>query len=218
MSATPFFSDEELRRIEEAVKQAESQISGEIVPVFVARSDAYEYGNLRAGLSAAAVAVTVWMLLFEFGTHWGGHWFYAPESLLSLGVIAFLAAFSAARWLPGFRRLFLLGSELDEAVDRAARMAFLREEVFHTSQRTGILIFISRFEHRVEVLGDTGISAKVSADEWKHIVQTIVQGLKTGRKTEGICQAVDEARVLLLKNGFTIAPGDINELPDNLRL
>lgn len=218
MSQSPFFTSDELKRIEDAVKQAESSISGEIVPVFVERSDTYGKANFRAGILTAALCALVWLLLYEFNPSWSGHWFYTPEALLVLLALGFFVAYFLALLLPVFRRLFVTGAEFAQTVDEAARLAFLKQEVFHTRQRTGILIFISLFEHRVEVLGDTGISAKVSPQEWGHIVQTIVTGLKNNRKTEGICQAIDEARQLLLKNGFVIEADDTNELPDNLRL
>lgn len=218
MSKNLFFSPDDLKRVEESVKKAESEISGEIVPVFVERSGHYGKANFRAGVLFAALCVMGWLLAYEFNPSWSGHWFYTPEALALLLALGFFAAYFMALYVPVFRRLFITKAEFAQAVDQAARLAFLKEEVFHTRQRTGILIFISLFEHRVEVLGDTGISAKVSADEWSHIVQTIVTGLKNNRKTEGICQAIGEAQQLLLKNGFVIEPDDTNELPDNLRL
>ena len=218
MSKSLFFSPDELKRIEESVKNAESKISGEIVPVFVARSHPYGQAALRAGILAASLAAMLWLPLYEFDMQWGGHWFYTPVALVLLAALAFMAAFFAATYISAFRRLFVSKSELTRAVDEAAHLAFLKQEVFLTRHRTGILIFISLFEHRVEVLGDVGIAAKVSPDEWKHIVQTIVNGLKNNRRTEGICQAIGEAQQLLLKNGFVIEPDDTNELPDNLRL
>lgn len=218
MSASSFFTPDELGRIEQAVRRAESGVSGEIVPVFVARSGPYEQGNLRAGITFAALFILAWLTLYEFGGTWGGHWFYTPGALVTLTVLVFSTAFFAAVSVPRFRCLFITGKELDETVDVAARMAFLKQEVFRTRQRTGMLIFISLLEHRVEVLGDTGISGKVSPGEWDGIVKTIVDGLKNGRSADGICEAVDAARQLLLKNGFTAAPDDTNELPDNLRL
>jgi len=217
-TSTPFFSSQELQRIEEAVRQAESKISGEIVPVFVGKSDSYEQGNLRAGTVVLGVAMLLWLLLYEFVSGWGGHWFYTPGGLILLAVLSFSAAFFAAMFIPRFQLLFISKKELDASVDRAARLAFLKQEVFQTRHRTGILIYISLLEHRVEVLGDTGIAAKVSPDEWNHIVEIIVDGLRKKRKAEGICLAVDEAQQLLLKNGFVIEPDDTNELPDNLRL
>ena len=39
-----------------------------------------------------------------------------------------------------------------------AMAAFVEEEVFSTRDRTGILLFLSLFEHRVVVLGDSGIN------------------------------------------------------------
>ena len=218
MNTNTFFSGDELRRVEDAVKQAENGISGEIVPVFVSRSDTYEQGNLRAGFLVLSFSAVVWILLYEFFSGWGARWYFTPEALISIMVFAFCAGFFLARFVAAFRLLFILEKEKAESVDKAANIAFLKEEVFNTHKRTGILIFISMLEHRVEVLGDTGISEKVTPEEWYHVVEIIVNGLKSNRKVEGICEGIQESRALLLKNGFVAAGGDTNELPNNLRV
>lgn len=218
MSMKSFFTDTDLRRIEDAVKQAESKVSGEIVPVFVGRSDGYEYGNLRAGVAFAGLAAMLWLLLYEFAAAWGAHWFYTPEALIVLLLMGFCFGFFLAMYVPLVRMVFVLKNELTEAVAHGAKLAFLDEEVFRTKKRTGILIYISKLEHRVQILGDKGIAEKVSQDEWNHILDTIIKGLKTNQKTDGIVKAIGEAQDLLLKNGFVIEEGDTDELTNNLRV
>lgn len=213
-----FFNEADLKKIEEAVKHAESEVSGEIVPVFVEQSGDYEQGKLRAGVSLAALVTAVWMVFYEFGTGWQAHWVHTPEALALFSVVGFCMGFFVATYVPVFRMLFILKKEKAETVDTAARLAFLDEEVFATRNRTGILIYISRLEHQVEILGDKTISANVSVQEWEHILQTIVTGIKQRRKTEAICQAVEQAKHLLIKNGHVADGNDTNELPNNLRI
>jgi putative membrane protein len=217
MSPSSLFSPEELNRIEQAVKRAEERISGEIVPVFVPYSDEYEIGNLRAGVAFSFLSALVWLGFYEFRTGWDGHWIFSPELLLILMAVSFTAAFFAARSFFKFRLLFLLPAEKSEAADRRAQRAFLEQNVFQTRYRTGILIFISEAEHRAEVLGDTGISAKVSPEEWEHVLHYILDGMRQKNKAEGICAAVEAAGELLLKKGFPKEADDQNELSDNIR-
>ncbi len=217
MSITTLFTPEELSRIEASVKQAESEISGEIVPVFVERSEDYEIGNLRAGLTLSILTAVIWLAFYEFRISWESHWIFMPEVLLVLMTLAFCLGFFLAWGIPKIRIWFMLTSEMAEAVDRRAQIAFLEENVFLTRHRTGILIFISELEHRAEILGDTGISAKVSPDEWTHVLQHILKGMRQKDKAEGICRAIEAAGQLLREKGFPREADDENELKDNLR-
>jgi hypothetical protein len=58
------FKPEDLERIKKAVKEAESKISGEIVPVFVEKSSNYTIANYRAALIGAA-AVFFLIVIFD---------------------------------------------------------------------------------------------------------------------------------------------------------
>ena len=94
----------------------------------------------------------------------------------------------------------------------------LNEEVFKTIDRTGILIFISAEEHKVVVLADSGINAKVQHSDWDHIVELIVDGIKTEQLTEGIVNGINECKKLLLHHGFVVREDDTNELSDDIRI
>ena len=94
----------------------------------------------------------------------------------------------------------------------------MEEEVFNTRDRTGILIFISLLEHRIEVVGDAGINAAVEPEEWAEVVDRIRDGFRSGRRVEGLVAAVDLCGRLLEKRGVELRADDVNELPDRLRL
>ena len=100
---------------------------------------------------------------------------------------------------------------------RAAE-AFVSEEVFNTRDRSGILIFLSLLEHRVMVVGDTGINARVKAQEWHAIVKTIVDGIVAGRPAEGLIEGIRQRGALLALKGVARRSDDRDELPDSLRM
>ena len=52
----------------------------------------------------------------------------------------------------GFGRLFLRQSRIDSEVRQYSESMFLRRSLFATSRRTGILILISLFERRVDIV------------------------------------------------------------------
>ena len=100
--------------------------------------------------------------------------------------------------------------------DRSVR-AFVEEEVFNTRERTGILIFISLLERRVEVVGDSGINALVNPEDWAHVVEDILRGVRSGTMTDGIVKAIDRCGQLLEERGVEIRDDDENELGDSVR-
>ncbi|MEK7671871.1 MAG: hypothetical protein AAB344_06595, partial [Bacteroidota bacterium] len=57
------FSQDDLKRIEEAVKDAERQTSGEIIPYAVHANDPYDGASWRSGLLFGAIALTVFVLI-----------------------------------------------------------------------------------------------------------------------------------------------------------
>ena len=58
---------------------------------------------------------------------------------------------------------------------------------------------VSLLEHRVEILADTGINAKVSSDTWQKIVSDMLGKIKSGDLTEAFCVAVGECGEVLAK-------------------
>src|SRR6478735_3363021 len=64
MSLQKRFSPQDLERIKTAVHKAESNISGEIVPVFVEKSGFYSVANYRAAVVAGSL-VFLLVILFD---------------------------------------------------------------------------------------------------------------------------------------------------------
>jgi len=105
---------------------------------------------------------------------------------------------------------------MDHRVITRARDIFLQEEIFNTVDRTGILIYISEMEKRVQVLGDQGISSVIEQSDWNNVLKLVTDGIKQGSPAEGLVSAIHECKKLLLENGFIVRTDDTNELSDKM--
>jgi putative membrane protein len=209
------FSQSDLDRIGEAVRAAESKTSGEIVPYFVDQSDDYSVARWRGGVVLAGIVMVAFLSFHILSKTW------IPFGLLELSgslVGAFLLGVVLVRAIPSIRRLMLSHARMDHQVSQRASVAFLSEEVFKTRERTGILLFLSFFERRVIVLGDSGINAKVAKKDWDGIVQTIVKSIKQGKPADGLVDAIRQCGELLQKHGVERGRDDTDELSDALRI
>ena len=217
MSIQKRFSVQELERIKAAVHEAESKISGEIVPVFVEKSGFYSIANYRASLLGAAL---VFLFVVISDRYLPTLSIYDRDPLLvfifvSLG--GFLGAL-LANFVTPVKRMLLSQYHLDQATKKRAENAFLEEEVFNTRQRTGIMIFVSFFEREVIVMADKGISKVVDQKVWDSLVRGIIENVRSGKITEGMEAAIKKCGDILLEKGFVISADDVNELGDDLRI
>ena len=114
--------------------------------------------------------------------------------------------------------VFISDNKIKNNVLTKARDAFLQEEVFNTKQRTGILIYISKFERLIEIIGDSGINAKIESNDWENIVDLVQKGIKNGNTANGLIQAINSCKILLLENGFKVRKDGANELSDKIRV
>jgi putative membrane protein len=209
------FSPADLERVKAAVKEAEKKTSGEIVPYVVDRSDDYEESDWRCGALLGTLTLALFAALHRFTSVWLPLDF-AEVVLVSL--LAFLLGMGLARFLPPVKRLFAGNTLLERRVALRAAAAFIGEEVFKTRDRTGILLFLSVLEHKVLVIGDEGINAKVEKLDWQDVANTVVAGIKSGKPADGLVQAIGKCGVLLERHHVRIKPDDTDELPDNLRI
>ena len=215
--SSPLFTDSERERIAAAVAAAETQTAGEIVPYVVARSGRYEVAVWKAAAFGALGAGAL-LLAFAFAYDGGGNgWLYTgwavALTMASGGVIGALLTL-----LDPVRRAMAGVPRMAERVHRRATLAFVAEEVFDTRDRTGILLFVSLFEHRIEVLGDAGINAKVDAEDWVEVVDLVRAGITGGDLAGGLVSGIEKCGELLHRRGVEIRPDDTDELPDGVRV
>jgi len=199
-----FFSEDEQRRIEAAVEEAEKRTSGEIVPMVVGA--AYDYP--RAEIIGGGFFALAFASLFSWWWWNASLWAFLP---------AFLLLYLPCKWLIRFstplKKLFIAEAEIDAEVEEKALVSFVEQGLHHTRDNTGILILICLFEHRVEVLADRGINEVVPTQTWQEIVAIVTEGLRQGQACNALCRAIDRCGEILTEH-FPVREDDTDELPN----
>jgi putative membrane protein len=206
MKVKKVFTPEKEKRVEAAIRNAEMRTSGEIVPLVVDQSDAYPHlpfvGGML-GLLAGSLA-GVWL---------------SPGCnvllLLCCQVLGFAVGFLSLRTLSFPRRALLSPKLAEEEVFERALRAFRDLEMNLTQDRTGVLILVSLLEHRVQVLADSGINARVKPGTWNEVVDIVLKGIRGGDLCAGLCDAIKRCGEIL-EHEFPRQEDDQNELPDRL--
>lgn len=189
------------KRIESAVAALEQRSATEVVVAVVPVSG--EYTVFRAAAAALALVALVGV----------ASWFWLEVPLLAgLGVVG--AAYVGLFWLTGrgfvLRRIVPEGVR-DEVTVARAQAVFTREGVYRTRERTGMLLFISEAEHRVVVLGDSGLEGVVGGEAFASYVDQIVQAIRAGTAADGIVAVLESVSAALAQTAPRRAD-DANEL------
>ena len=215
-----WFSDEEREAVAEAVGEAESKTSGEITTALIPESSDYAFYELRA---AAGFGILLYMILLFFydqtasfvsGFFWNSS---AWQVSLFMGIISLLGGgiFYFFSNIPAIDRIIVPGKVMQKRVRARALRHFSESGVYSTADGTGILIFISLLERRVELIADRGINEKISAEQWNGIVSELTVMISKGEAASGLVRAITRCGDLL-KEHFPIAEDDVNELSDAL--
>jgi putative membrane protein len=205
MKPEKFFSEEEQARIRQAVIDAESKTAGEIVPMLVTSSARYTEVELLGTITGLFVGMLAeWLWSDPWGSHFFNLW---PAIGATIG-------FLLCR-IPQIKRLLVAKSRIAEAVHTLALASFTQHGLHFTRDHTGILILVSLLEHRVEVLADRGINAKVEAGTWQEIATILTDGLKSNRACDAYCKAIQRCGEILAAH-FPRQPDDKDELPNRL--
>jgi putative membrane protein len=194
---------EDEKAVADEVARAERSTAGEIV-VTLARASS-DYARQRMAVSFVFTLLGA-LALYEFVPHLSALWIVCGEAPLM----------ALSFWVTGLSpvlRLVVRESARQEAVDARAKQLFIEQGVTETRQRSGVLLYLSEAEHRVELLADRGIHEHVGQEAWQKTVDVVVNEIRTGHPKEGIVRAV-QAIGLSLGQHFPPAADDVNELAD----
>ena len=181
-----------------------------MVPAVVGKSDSYAelpWTAFALGSSLAAFALVV-------GDAWRPHWTVSATALLhALAILGAGAASAlAAVFIPPYARLFLRSIRSAAEVRQYAESLFLRHRLYATRRRTCILILVSLFERRIEILADAGCNDRITAAEWDVVMARMAPLLRDRRPGAALSAAIDAVEALLLSKGFAGADGDSDEI------
>ncbi len=197
-------NEAERKQISSAIADAEKATDAELVTVLAKRADNYYYiPTLWAALIALLLPVVI-----KFTPLW-----LSGDDLLMMQWAAFILL------AVGLRLPFIMMKLVPKKVRfwRASNLAhrqFIENNLHHTKNSMGVLIFVSEAEHYVEIIADQGISQHVSNDEWQEIINSFVEKVKAGQTKEGFLNCISSCADLLKQHAP--ASEEKNELPNHL--
>lgn len=198
-------TESEKTAISEAIKNAESQSTGELVTVITKASDDYWF---IPSLWAALVALLVPAVLILVDTWWKADTVYTVQIGVFLGFVLLFR-------IPVFKYALVPKSIKHVRASRVAREQFFMQGLQNTEGRTGILLFVSIAEHYVEVIADKGINDKVPAGTWNNVVNHFITRVKAGQYAEGFIAAISDCSKIMHEH-FPATGANPNELPNHL--
>ena len=192
------------KEISSAIAEVEKNTDAELVTVLAKRADNYYY---IPTLWAAVIALLV-PILIKFTPLWltGDELLLMQWTVFIVLAIVFHIPFIMMKLVPKKVRYW--------RASNLARRQFMENNLHHTKNSMGVLIFVSEAEHYVEIIADQGISQHVSNDEWLTIVNAFVGNVKAGQTKEGFLNCINSCGALLKQHAP--ASEEKNELPNHL--
>ena len=203
---------DERRRIDQCVAAFEARTGTQVVAAVVDKSDDYPEIPWKAFALGASVTALALLAAELLRPDWPGAWHTLVFAVTTLGAGAGLAL--ATLKSQAIARLFLNPLRAEAEVFQHAEGLFVRNAMFRTRERTGLLILASLFERRLVVLPDTGLEARLRKADLQRIVDSVSRTLAENRVCDGLCSGIDEAGALLAGAGVTAGTAQANEIPD----
>ena len=206
-------SEKEQQEINTLVGRFEADTGIQAVAAIVERSDAYPELPWKAYAIGSALGALAVVLYPYPLTDWSGTSTLAFHAMAILGAGALVAA---ASLVPAIGRLLLDRIRAEgEARQRAATL-FLEREIFRTSARRAVLLFVSRFERVVMVLPDTGLARYAAPAELDRVAAAMRDALLRDGEAAAFQAGFDNLRRMLEAHDYVALRHDRNEIDDGV--
>lgn len=201
-----FFSDAAKQSTENSVRSVEACTAAEVVVTVRRKSGDYRAAGYHFGLFTGGVVVLYLLItpeVFSVGA-------IALDGALAF-VVGLLLAFNVAPLL----RFLARPVALEKSAQEAARVAFFDLGISRTSERNGMLVFVSTFERRCVVLTDIGIDVAALGAGYADALAAMTRAVEK-RDLMAFERAL-ESLGPVLGAAMPRSEDDVNELPDAVR-
>jgi putative membrane protein len=198
------FSTEDKDRIAAAIGEAEAGTAGEIYVVIAHTADEFRYMPV------------IWAALAALLLPWPLHLLtdLSITTILMLQTVLFVCL-SFLLSHPRIRRRIVPDAIAAERTRRQAYEQFLAHGVHLTEDRTGVLIYVTPIDQRVEIVADVGIHSKVGQAAWEELAEEISGAARQAHLVDGIVNAIRKAGAMLAQH-FPPTAANPNELSDRM--
>jgi putative membrane protein len=194
--------DDARTAFQQAVETIEGASGVEVVVAVRRRSAGYLHANLITGAIVAFAGLAA-MLFAE-----------NAFSLTSILIDPFLAGGTAGalvQLLPQVKRWLTPVAVRHRQVAHAARAAFVDRGVHNTTDRSGLLVYISWLEQDVALVADSGLARALGPEPLQELEDTLTRAMREGGAAFANALAAYAPRFAA---AVPHRDGDLNELPD----
>lgn len=199
-------SDDDKLSIKKLITEKESQTACEIVPIIVHTSSNYPAAHFR-------IAILV-SFIFSLALYYSPFMFINPIYYLWIQIPGLFVGYLLGS-VPFLKRLFTTRSEMNREVTQQAYEAFMHHNLHMTKNHNGLLIFISKFERKIKIITDNGISSKVDNHIWDNVVSNFIKIAKNENLVMALKTSIRAIAEILEKN-FPATEAKSNELENDL--
>ncbi len=185
-----------------AVREVESRTAAEVVVEIHTRSGSYAHADARFAALLALLSLVV-LVFMPFVV--------PPIAVILDPILAWLAGIAIARRSAALRRLFSTSAERTAAVRTHAAAMFHERGIANTSAETGLLLYASLLERRIEVLADRGLLRRLVPHDWNALLIEIRK--ERPLDPDAILTAIRSLGALLARD-VPRGADDVNELAD----
>ncbi|HEX9298194.1 MAG TPA: hypothetical protein VF881_20280 [Polyangiaceae bacterium] len=204
MAKPGFTSHTAQKEVAAAIREVEQATSAEIVVAVRPRAGFYRHTDYLVGFALSFAA----LLFFLFDPHEFSIAWMPADTLAAFALGTLLSA-----GVPPLRRALTSRKLMANNVRTAARASFVELGVTRTSGRSGILVFASMFERRVEVVTDIGIDLAVLGQRFTDAIGSLERAVRRGPSFPAFVAALRSLGPILADALPRLAT-DVNELPD----
>ncbi len=196
--ATKLFSTEDLNRLKDQITKLEKGTDAEVVCAVATESGRYDRAECLCGLTFGLLALITGNKYAAAGT-WDASGSISVGAQVILMIGGFVAgALLASYWHP-LRKLFVRNADMVAEVNRCAHYVFSKKGIGSTKHQGGVLIYLSLFEHRLEIQCDQAVASKLKPDDLESIRDAVLKSVAIGEFTEGLLAGMKESETLLSK-------------------
>ena len=182
-----------------AVRDLEKRSCAEVVVEIRSRSGSYAQADARFASLLALVALIV--LLFS---PWPFRAGWVVVDVIAAWIFGYVASYKSG----SIRHLMTTRKERERQVRTVAAAAFHDRGVANTMRESGVLVYFSELERRIELLADRGVLQSVPSMEWNRLAES------TRARRAGTAELLGLVRALapLLECYLPWQEGDVDEL------
>ena len=206
MRANSFLSDDSKAAMVSAIKAVEARSSAEVVIAVEPRAHSY----IHVGLAAAIVAATAFVAFLLFSP-----WPFPLWQFLAMPLAGGTTVGLVVARVPALGRAFSGLAARNAAVEKAAAASFFERGVRLTSDRVGILVFVSLYECQARVLCDVGVTDAVPTEDWANAIARVTETVSAGQDGAALAGRIEDLADIL-EPALPRSDDDINELADEV--